>query len=216
MTEFNKNNPLGVASEGLLQNDTPISVASSGLLKEKVADIIGSAHVYIYVASDITFDLSHVAISTPITVQALSVCEYVSATQSEERGGKSLYRRKRQAQTHIYVWDVPPQAGDPLTVEVSAECSFIAAPIIEEVVVEIPIIVPVLNVHDYDGCVNVKVGIDSRYDFSRSTINIDDEMLVLLFDDLFEDDYVVTMTVDLHGDRRKKEDDALLTLMEVI
>jgi hypothetical protein len=63
-----------------------------------------------------------------ITVSGDAICEFVESTHKKQRGGKSLYQRKRVAQPHRYVYDYGITSEDMINLSGQAVCEFKQAP----------------------------------------------------------------------------------------
>lgn len=129
MTDFERNDPLGIVTEGLLQKQDPISAAAAGVIKKKKYTYIAKIDAFTeassllqYVVSyngdstitsisdagiSVTFDINSTQVHADTS--SLAIDEFIpSSTPQEERGGRGAYtKRKKTVQPHVYIWNVP-------------------------------------------------------------------------------------------------------------
>lgn len=248
MSEFEKNNPLGIASEGLLQNNDPIQVASSGVIKKKKFTYIAKVSVIVGVDSTVEHSSTHeseaqiiIGVSsteeltykhngnydTTLIVSGEANYSFKPASTEDERGGRGAHtirKIRKTPQKHIYTWDVGVLLKDTIKVTALSECEFIKVDRFNFIKsINFPVVydeVPVVrnNVFNFVSDAQINTSISSEVLFTDSikqNILEEDELIIHLLSEQ-ESPYIISLVSDVFGDKKRKDEQDLFRMLDMI
>lgn len=146
MSEFERNDPLGIVTEGLLQKSDPIAAAAGGVIRKKKYTWVAKVDAFVEASSLLEVTLNHngdTDVTTvigsdveitynpqtdpiPLVPEPSALYEFIPAVVvEEERGGRGAHtRRKQYVQPHIFIWDVPLKSSDAVKVNALCDVEF--------------------------------------------------------------------------------------------